>query len=830
MRKISLVLILAALAASVRADCVVPYWKVVSTINHPADYVLTADFDGNGRADLAANNAATIFVARDDGNGALRAPLDVYSGTVRGRVIAAELTGDNKVDLAFAGASALIVLPGNGDGTFGTAVQTPVAIASKAIAAAHLDHDASRDLVALDTTLGALVLYTNNGSGGFVEKTRFTLRPSSRAFDVADLDADGSNDLVVGYNDTGVLDVFYGRADGTYQTGTIAGPGLISALHAADMDNNSLLDLISARGYYGVSILRSFGSRAFGDPLTFSQAGPTYDVAVADVTGDGLRDVIGAGPYCEMWSWTGTGLGTISNYWQALPAASSCYSVRTSDVAIGDFDADGRNDAVVLLVDASTSVPAVMLLRNVCGDSSFKVKAPPVVSAGKPLSVEVTLEPPSGNVTYSWIPTGDVSIVRGGVTLATGRFSTSSALTIPVNGLTVGEHALTAVFGGDSQYEPAQSPFTVRVTSETTTIAITADPPEGAYGFPPTITATLTASNGGTPTGTFSLGLDRSGYGAVLGKPPSVTLRSELYELGTYTFKAAYSGDATYPPSTATLTYVINKRTPTVVLSHGSAPLGQAISENVSVSGSPYGGFAPTGTLTVREGSRIFLSTTLYSTGAAQFQVPALSLGRHEFQVSYGGDAKYNAVETSVAFIVFPADASSIDAHGTPSWIEVRWWSPNQTVLRRKKPGGFWEAPPPSGCCGSPYIDTSAVPEQVYLYRMEGYDQSVGPTDVGMRISFTDDPLLPGKVIKAAHVQEIVRAANILRAAAGLPPIIFPAMTGAAVMTAPQLSTLRDAITVGRITLGATIYPFAAVPIGAPITATQLQELREAIR
>jgi len=114
---------------------------------------------------------------------------------------------------------------------------------------------------------------------------------------------------------------------------------------------------------------------------------------------------------------------------------------------------------------------------------------------------------------------------------------------------------------------------------------------------------------------------------------------------------------------------------------------------------------------------------------------------------------------------------------------------------------------------------------------MEGHDGSVSHADLGMRIGYTDDPLRPGVAIKAVHLQEIVRAANIVRGAAHMPNFVLTANVGGKVITAAQMNALRNAINEARTSLGAIPFSFTNViaPL-TPIRAVDIQELREALR
>jgi len=133
-------------------------------------------------------------------------------------------------------------------------------------------------------------------------------------------------------------------------------------------------------------------------------------------------------------------------------------------------------------------------------------------------------------------------------------------------------------------------------------------------------------------------------------------------------------------------------------------------------------------------------------------------------------------------------------------------------------------------------FDDTALRETVYLYRASSFDATVvSAADVAMLFTFTDDPLLPEKSATGAHVNEVVRATNLLRAAAGLTPL--PAAgahrrpLGAGGVPSSLVVQLRNSINEAREQLGAYRFEFTApVPADTPMSGAQLQELREAVR
>jgi hypothetical protein len=89
--------------------------------------VALADFDGDGRLDVAATSFSDslIVVMRGNGDGTFRTPGDRYMvGWYPNAMVVADLDGDGRLDLASANqhSNSVSILSGNGDGTFRPAV------------------------------------------------------------------------------------------------------------------------------------------------------------------------------------------------------------------------------------------------------------------------------------------------------------------------------------------------------------------------------------------------------------------------------------------------------------------------------------------------------------------------------------------------------------------------------------------------------------------------------------------------------------------------------------------------------------------------------------
>src|SRR5438045_228186 len=85
--------------------------------------IASADFNGDGRADLATTSYSSnsVSVALSNANGTFQAAQNFATGTVPHSVVVGDFNGDGKRDLATANASDVTILLGNGNGTFQSA-------------------------------------------------------------------------------------------------------------------------------------------------------------------------------------------------------------------------------------------------------------------------------------------------------------------------------------------------------------------------------------------------------------------------------------------------------------------------------------------------------------------------------------------------------------------------------------------------------------------------------------------------------------------------------------------------------------------------------------
>jgi hypothetical protein len=133
-----------------------------------------ADFDGDGKADLAVANRGdnSLSVLLGNGDGTFQTHVDYALGGGPSSVAYGDFNGDGRPDLVVAindsvAPSHLSVLLGNGDGTFQTHVDYTTGNLPGTVAIGDFNGDGKADLVCTTTLDNSVSVLLGNGDGTF---------------------------------------------------------------------------------------------------------------------------------------------------------------------------------------------------------------------------------------------------------------------------------------------------------------------------------------------------------------------------------------------------------------------------------------------------------------------------------------------------------------------------------------------------------------------------------------------------------------------------------------------------------------------------------------
>jgi VCBS repeat protein/FG-GAP repeat protein len=438
--------------------------------------VATADVNGDGFPDIvAADGNGLAIVLLGNGNGTFQAARTFACGTGSYSVAVADFNGDSKPDLVVSnsGSANFSLLLGNGNGTFQPQATFAVGQIPDSITVADVNGDGKMDVVTANYTASTVSVLLGNGDGTFQGQKTFATSGLPFAVGAADVNGDGKIDIMTANRGGGgSVGVALGNGDGTFKAQTtLSAPFNPSSVTAADVDSDGKQDLVvaadTAGGKGSAAVFYGNGDGTFSAPRTFATGGYPQTVVVADVNGDGLKDVVSANFFDGSASvLLNNGTGTFGGQMTFAAGHFSCA------VAVADFNADGRPD-IVTANQGSGSVS--VLLGNSSGD--FTGQAYNINSPG-PLAVTLTGTPPA-------------SVVRGTKANFTQTVTVTNLGADTINQTVVEGLYLTSVGGvfdaGSVQLQSASRVLRIKpgghVTFKVRVTSIPATIPSGDYSL-----------------------------------------------------------------------------------------------------------------------------------------------------------------------------------------------------------------------------------------------------------------------------------------------------------------------------------------------------------
>lgn len=352
--------------------------------------IVTADFNGDWKLDLATSNVASddVSIRLGDGRGSFAPGASLAVGDQPHSLVAGDFNRDFRADLAVAnsGDNTISILLGNGRGGFVPAAGSPFSVGDGPwyLVIADFNRDWKLDL-AVSNVYGsgprglgtAVTILLGNGRGGFSDAAGSPLTAGLVPYgiDAADLNRDGIVDLAVAGQFGGTVSIFLGNGQGgfTEAPGSPISNGRANSWVAAgDVNGDRKLDLVvanqgarNATAGQDITVLIGDGTGRFSEgpssPVDSGGQGTTA-LVLADLDFDFDLDIAATNVFPSS-----TGQYSVSvlegdghGGFAAAPGSPIAVGKQPFALASGYFDYDIRPDLAV----ANTGANSITVLLN----------------------------------------------------------------------------------------------------------------------------------------------------------------------------------------------------------------------------------------------------------------------------------------------------------------------------------------------------------------------------------------------------------------------------------------------------------------------------------
>ena len=583
--------------------------QVQSATGDTPVWIAAADLNGDGKLDLvvADQKGNTVSVLLGKGDGSFQTSVDYATAAFPTSVTLGDFNGDGYADIAVTAGNGntVSVLLGNGNGTFKSAIDYGTGDIPYAVIAAVLNGDQKLDLIVANSGSNSVSVLVGNGDGSFQTRVDYAAGTSPNSVATGDFNDDGALDLAVATSNCpsypacgpGTVSIILGNGDGTFQTplhystGTDTDP---YALAVVDLNGDGKADLAVANyATNTVGVMLGVGNGTFQTHVDYPVGSEPTSVAIADVNGDGKPDLIVSNFHSNTVSvLLGKGDGTFK------PAVSYNTGNGPISVGVGDFNGDHKLDLVVV---NETDNNASVLLGN--GDGTFQSQvAYPTGVGGNPLSV--TVGDFNGDnildLAVADFHTQQVSVLLGN---GNGTFQAVKAYPTGANPSSV----VSADFNGDGKLD----------------LALSSTP----LGSSPGNLVSLLLGNG---DGTF-------------GAPTVFGTGSQAYSLAVGDFNGSGTSDLAVANGVSnTVSVLLNTQGTRISVESSSNPsvYGQLVTFTTTVAASVLQMNAPTGTVTLKNGTTVLGSGPLVD-GSFSASTTDLPKGTDLISATYSGDANF---------------------------------------------------------------------------------------------------------------------------------------------------------------------------------------------
>src|SRR6266568_3185377 len=541
-------------------------------------YVVTADFNGDGKLDLAVSNYGdnSFSVLLGNGDGTFQPPRTLPIGTHPALVAVGDFNGDGKPDLAISsvGDNTVSVLLGNGDGTFLAPQVTPVGLNPWYFAVGDFNGDGKLDLAVADygcpldctsSPSNTVTVLLGNGNGTFLPGPSLTVGNGPAGVAVGDFNGDGKPDLAVANLNDNTLSILLGNGDGTFQAPqTFAGVGTKPYFVAVGDFNRDGKPDLAITNHLGntVTVLLGNGDGTFQPAQTFLvDSDPVY-ATVADFNGDGVQDLAVANLHALTISVLLGNAGTGSTV-VATPTCSPAGGTYTGSVTVTISEATS-GATIHYTTDGSTPTTASAVYTGALTFTQTTtlnaMAAAPGMTDSAVASATYTIQQQQQVATPTFSPGGGT--YTGSVTVTISDATSGATIHYTIDGST--PTTSSPVYGGALTFTQTTALKAIAAASGMTNSGVAS----ATYTIQQQQVATPTFSpGGGTYTGSVTVSISDATSGATIhyttdGSTP--TTSSPVYGgaltfTQTTTLKAMAAASGMTDSAVASATYTIQQ-------------------------------------------------------------------------------------------------------------------------------------------------------------------------------------------------------------------------------------------------------------------------------
>jgi hypothetical protein len=509
--------------------------------------------------------------------------------------------GDNNIDVVVSSIGAFSLMRGNGDGTF-TETQRITTDANDWTTdntVADFDNDGRFDIALSQRMSEQLHVYFQIATGTFAAPVTLPTGPWAAAISAADYDEDGFIDLVSANWDDGNINVFRNQGNRTFSRQVLPGKkpgsqfGNLNSLIVIDINGDSHADITAAavNGNWIATYLGD-GDGGFSTATWSTVPGTSYTLTPANLDSDGALELVTGGyqevyvldytctPQVSLYNVNrviSTGqtaklravvsgisshipppLGTIT-FKEGATTLGAPIAIDANGSAALDYNGFSTGDHTITaefsgnsVIGAATS--ASVLQRVVNTPSTIALTLAPSTH-GEPFNITVA-------ITVNGSPTNDsYRLTIDGVTESNYYYSGA-----PVQRtLSAGPHTISAEYPGSFFYPPATSPtYNITTAKHAVTLAKSGDI-SVRQGTAHTIQISVNVPTSPVPTGSVTLSRGATQIGGPVTLVNGAVTFTATLPRGSYTYTAAYSGDAYYLSGSTSFTLTVFPNSPVAI-------------------------------------------------------------------------------------------------------------------------------------------------------------------------------------------------------------------------------------------------------------------------